>query len=243
MIELLLDLCSAGFWKIAYATNFRLWPETLCQILNLFAIGFFILELIGDVTYLKVIKYFEAIIFLRMMKCLPLIYEVDVMRVIIETLRNLMTPLSGLFIIVVCIFYMFAIIGMFLFGGKIMLDSPQILNNPDVPMDFVLMNFNDILSSFCTEFALVVVNNWYVAVNANIAVAGSNWYSLYFLVFYYFGVLVGVNILVSFAIDMYTAVSRLDQIKTSNERFLLALSRKYEKRMLREKKLALKMKK
>lgn len=72
-----------------------------------------------EVTYLKVMKYFEAIIFLRMMKCLPLIYELDIMRVIIETLRNLMTPLTGLLVIVTCIFYFFAILGMFLFGGLI----------------------------------------------------------------------------------------------------------------------------
>lgn len=103
------------------------------------------------------------------------------------------------------------------------------------------MNFNDIVSSFVTQFALVVVNNWYVSVNANTAVVGSNWYTLYFLVFYYFGVLVGVNILVSFAIDMYTAVSRLDEIKINNERFLIALARKYEKRMAKEKKLKSKL--
>lgn len=197
----------------------------------------------GDVSYLKVLKYFEAIIFMRMMKFLPLVYELSLMRVIIETLRNLMVPLAGLLIIVICIFYMFAIIGMFMFGGKVELDTPAIINDPSLPPDFVLMNFNDILSSFVTQYALVIVNNWYVIVDANTNAAGSAWYRFYFLVFYYFGVLVGVNILVSFAIDMYSAVSRLDDISTSNERFLLALARKYEKRVAREKKLKNKMQK
>lgn len=197
----------------------------------------------GDVSYLKVLKYFEAIIFMRMMKFLPLVYELSLMRVIIETLRNLMVPLAGLLIIVLCIFYMFAIIGMFFFGGKVELDTPAIVNDSSLPADFVLMNFNDILSSFVTQYALVIVNNWYVIVDANTNAAGSAWYRFYFLVFYYFGVLVGVNILVSFAIDMYSAVSRLDDISTSNERFLLALARKYEKRIAREKKLKNKMQK
>ena len=186
--------------------------------------------LLGEVSYMKVLKYFEAIIFIRILKIVPLIYELHIMRVIIETIRNLMTPLYGLLVIVICIFYFFAIIGMFLFGGLMTLDNPNILNNPDVPNDFVYMNFNDIVSAFVTQFALVVVNNWYVIVNANTAAAGSNWYSLYFFIFYYFGVLVGVNILVSFAIDMYSAVSRLDEIKTNNERFLVSLARKYDKR-------------
>lgn len=192
--------------------------------------------LLGEVSYMKVLKYFEAIIFIRILKIVPLIYELHIMRVIIETIRNLMTPLYGLLVIVICIFYFFAIIGMFLFGGLMTLDNPNILNNPDVPNDFVYMNFNDIVSAFVTQFALVVVNNWYVIVNANTAAAGSNWYSLYFFIFYYFGVLVGVNILVSFAIDMYSAVSRLDEIKTNNERFLVSLARKYDKRQFAEKK-------
>jgi len=237
LVEVLIDLFTATSAKSAYSGQFRLWPETVCQILNIYAIGFFILYTTGDVSYLKVLKYFEAIIFMRMMKFLPLVYELSLMRVIIETLRNLMVPLAGLLIIVLCIFYMFAIIGMFLFGGKVELDTPAIINDSSLPPDFVLMNFNDILSSFVTQYALVIVNNWYVIVDANTNAAGSAWFRLYFLVFYYFGVLVGVNILVSFAIDMYSAVSRLDDISTSNERFLLALARKYEKRIAREKKL------
>jgi hypothetical protein len=190
-----------------------------------------------------VLKYFEAIIFIRIIKIVPLIYELHIMRVIIETIRNLMAPLYGLFVIVVCIFYFFAIIGMFLFGGKIELNTPAIKYDTSVPNDFVLMNFNDILSAFVTQFALVIVNNWYVTVNVNTVAAGSNWYRIYFFIFYYFGVLVGVNILVSFAIDMYSAVSRLDEVKTVNERFLISLARKYEKRMQKEKKLRNKQKK
>lgn len=115
----MIDLFTATSVKNAFSGNFRLWPETLCQILNVWAIGFFILYTTGDVAYLKVLKYFEAIIFLRMMKFLPLMYELSLMRIIIETLRNLMVPLFGLLIIVLCIFYFFAIIGMFMFGGKV----------------------------------------------------------------------------------------------------------------------------
>lgn len=185
----------------------------------------------GSVSYLKVLKYFEAILFIRIIKLLPLIYELPLMRVIIETLRNLMKPLSGLLTIVLALMYMFAIIGQLLFGGKVKRDTPAVVNNTSTPADFVLMNFNDILSSFMTQFALVIVNNWYVTVNTNTEAAGSNWYRIYFLVFYYFGVIVGVNILVSFAIDMYAAVSRLDDIKQKNERFLLSLANKYEKRI------------
>jgi hypothetical protein len=39
---------------------------------------------------------------------------------------------------------------------------------------------------------------------------GNQVYRVYFIMFYYFGVIMCINILVSFAIDMYSVVSRLD---------------------------------
>lgn len=43
---------------------------------------------------------------------------------------------------------------------------------------------------------------------------GDTVYRVYFILFYYFGVIICINILVSFAIDMYNAVSRLDEQKS-----------------------------
>jgi hypothetical protein len=104
------------------------------------------------------------------------------------------------------------------------------MNDQSIPADFVLMNFNDLISSFVTLFALVVVNNWYVVVNVNVAAVGNNeMYRFYFMIFYYFGVLIGISILIAFAIDMYGAVLRLDENKLANERYLLALALKKEK--------------
>ena len=78
------------------------------------------------------------------------------------------------------------------------------------------MNYNDLLSSFCTLFALMVVNNWMVVVAVYTNTMGSQWYELYFGLFYYFSVVIGINIVVAFAIDMYSSVERLDheRIKT-----------------------------
>jgi len=54
---------------------------------------------------------------------------------------------------------------------------------------------------------------------------GNTVYRVYFILFYYFGVIMCINILVSFAIDMYNAVSRLDEQKTQNEKYLARLSK------------------
>ncbi len=53
----------------------------------------------------------------------------------------------------------------------------------------------------------MIVNNWFTIVQQFIDVKnGAQIFRLYFLAFYYFGVIIGLNIVVAFAIDMYGAV-------------------------------------
>jgi hypothetical protein len=86
---------------------------------------------------------------------------------------------------------------------------------------FQLMNFNDLLSSLMTLFALLIVNNWYVIVELFVDFKGGNTlYQFYLLLFYYFGVILALNILVAFAIDVYAVVERLDSQRVQNEAIL-----------------------
>lgn len=160
-----------------------------------------------------------------MTKLLTLLYEVRVMRIIIETMRNLLGPLNSLLIVMMTIFYEFACLGSLIFGGKIQTTSPQIIHDASIPDNYYLINFNDLISSFVTLFILVVVNNWFVIVQMCVDIMGGNVYvRLYFIIFYYFGVLIGLNIVIAFAIDMYSAVVRLDEQKEKNEKYLVELA-------------------
>lgn len=81
-----------------------------------------------------------------------------------------------------------------------------------------------------TLFALIVVNNWYVIVAMTVdVVGGATIYRYYFVIFYYFGVIIGLNIIIAFAIDMYAAVSRLEEQKDNNKSYLLKLAEKHSK--------------
>ena len=71
----------------------------------------------------KTIKIFEVIVFIRMLKFLTLLYEVKVMRVIFETMKNLLGPINNLALVMLTIFYVFAQLGMVAFGGLIKTDS------------------------------------------------------------------------------------------------------------------------
>ena len=112
--------------------------------------------------------------------------------------------------VVMLIYYFFALLGMSLFGGLIRRDMPEI-NGTDIPSTYHLDNFNDFFSSLITLFTLMVVNNWYVQVEMFVLVcAGNKWYRYYFIAFWYFSVIIGINIFVAFALDMYASVERLD---------------------------------
>ena len=147
------------------------------------------------------------------------------MRIIFETLRNLLGPLNNLLAVMITIFYVFTEIGMALFGGQVTKTSPNIVHDSSIPDNYVLVNFNDLLSGMVTLFILIVVNNWYVIVAMFVDIKNGNiLYRAYFMIFYYFGVVIGLNIVIAFAIDMYSAVQRLDEQKEKNREQLVKMA-------------------
>ena len=50
---------------------------------------------------------------------------------------------------------------------------------------------------------------------------GNSIYRYFFVIFYYFGVIIGLNIIIAFAIDMYAAVLRLEEQQEANRKYLV----------------------
>ena len=169
LIENLVDICLLGPIK-AYSSHFRAWPETVCQILNADGMVKFIYFNEEDgqaLTYIA--KQFELIIFIRALKAITLLYEVQSIRIIIQTMRNLLVPIFNMLSVLIIVFYFFSLIGMALFGGVIQNGLP--LFKSKIPELFHLDNFNDLFSSCMTLFTLMVVNNWMVQVSQYIYVS------------------------------------------------------------------------
>ena len=83
------------------------------------------------------------------------------------------------------------------------------------------------MSSYVTLFALILVNNWYVTVAMCVDIMENKLvYRYFFVLFYYFGVIIGLNIIIAFAIDMYAAVKRLEDVKEKNKKFLVQMAEK-----------------
>jgi hypothetical protein len=158
------------------------------------------------------------------------------MRVIIETLRNLMAPLMGLLFVQYQFYYFYATLGNLLFGGKIYPNQPAIKYSSDIPSEYYLLNFNDLMSAYVTLFALMVVNNWMVVANMYAVVCNTNQVRWFFLSFYYFSVMIGINILIGFAIDMYGAIERMDLKKEENMKKLNELAKEKDENLFFKKK-------
>jgi hypothetical protein len=154
---------------------------------------------------------FEIAIFIRLIRLLTLLYEIETFRKIIETIKNLLGPFYSIVCVQFTLFYAFGLLGMFIFGGKVRSNSPEITRDDSIPDNYALNNFNDLASSFVTLFTLMVVNNWMVTATMYVDITGTNYTRFFFVAFYYFCVLIGLNIVIAFAIDMYGSVERLDQ--------------------------------
>ena len=119
--------------------------------------------------------------------------------------------------VLLIIYYLFSLLGMLLFGGMISkdLDYPLVEGPYSVPAVFHLDNFNDLFSSLVTLFTLMVVNNWMIQVAQYTYVTSGkynkNWVRFYFIAFYYFSVIIGINLVVAYVLDMYASTERLEE--------------------------------
>ena len=146
------------------------------------------------------------------------------MQIILDTIKSLLHPIFWLASVQMIIFYFFAQIGIFMFGGLVKKELTNVFNtgSDSIPSLYYLNNFNDLLSAYLTLFSLMVVNNWQLTVNMYVTVmSGNTTYRLYFYLFYYVSVIVGVNLVIAYAIDMYTSVERIDEQRTQTMHMLM----------------------
>jgi len=155
----------------------------------------------SEVPYVS-LTILTLIIIFRLFRFLPLLQEIRAFRLIYETMRRFVLPFYVLLICLYIIYYVFAIIGMNVFGGIVTTGSPQITDT-SVPPLYYLNNFNDFGASIITLFGQMVVNNWFVTVGMYVDITGTKLTRLYFVLFFLLSVVVVLNIVVAFAIEMY----------------------------------------
>lgn len=194
-----------GFLK-AYKHSLRCTTETISQIVNFFAIIYYFSNELSSLDFNYSLKLFELVVFIRMLRILTLLYELQTFRIIIETIKNLLGPFYSLLLVQFTIFYVFGLVGVYWFGGRVASTTMVIQADTEYSNDYYLNNFNDLGNGFITLFALMVVNNWQDVSQVFVDITGTQWTLFYFIAFYYLSVVIGLNIVVAFAIDMFGAI-------------------------------------
>ena len=163
-------------------------------------------------------------IILRLLRLSVYLDEIKTFRIIMETLKSLIAPFWSILCVMFSIFYFYALIGQAIWGGEVTFTKQEIRSNDGTPDNWALNNFNDMANSYLVLFELIVVNNWMITTEMYVQISNSRWVLVYFVSFYFIAVLIGMNILVCFAIDMYASIRRLDNEQSAHEQKLYALA-------------------
>jgi hypothetical protein len=141
-----------------------------------------------------------------MFRLLVLLDEIPSYHIIFQTAKALAYPFATLLGVLFILFFFTAQIGVAIFGGIIYKDNPLLTN---ILEHYECNNFNDMASAFVTLFELLVVNNWQFIVVMYSETTQSKLARLYFIIFYFLGVIVSLNICVAFVLDMFNSQMEL----------------------------------
>nr|XP_027195298.1 two pore calcium channel protein 1-like [Dermatophagoides pteronyssinus] len=141
----------------------------------------------------------------------------DLLRHHVHRYRDILGPFALIIIkrfmsvtmVVLIVYYFFAIIAMECFGQYSLIDccqnstlEPYYRSNGTTTSYYYLNNFQDLITSYITLFELMVVNNWQITMNAYVIVTGNRWSYIFFIAFYII-TLVVITIVVSFVLDTF----------------------------------------
>jgi hypothetical protein len=102
------------------------------------------------------------------------------------------------------VFYLFTILGVFIWEGAVTLETPW--NNPwpeYYPHYYNFLNFNDFAGGMLTLFAVLIVNNWVEVCSVfSVFIDYHNQWRYFFASFYLIGNLLSLYILIGLVIDV-----------------------------------------
>ena len=137
----------------------------------------------------------RAVYCLRALRMLRLLASVERFNAIYRHFVRLLPAFSALFGALWALFYVYAELGIVIFGGRIRTD---VAGQPNVA--YALNNFNDFGSALVTLFELLVVNNWNVIMDEAVAVS-NDWARIYFISWFVLAVMVMSNLIVAHILD------------------------------------------
>uniref|UniRef100_A0A671K0D0 Two pore calcium channel protein 2-like n=1 Tax=Sinocyclocheilus anshuiensis TaxID=1608454 RepID=A0A671K0D0_9TELE len=226
LIEMLLKIVAFG-WRgyLSYRNN--IFDGFLTVLLLAIQIAIFITYRIPyedvDLVPRHVMALWEMVRLVNMLivfRFLRIIPEIKLMAVVASTLVDLVKNLRAFAGILLVVYYMFAVLGIWLFQGAItppsnmsLISNASIENKTDGPfsmdcgtfeqLEYWPNNFDDFASSLVLLYNIMVVNNWHVFTDAYTRYT-TEWSLVYFVAWWLTSSVMWVNLFVALILENFT---------------------------------------
>uniref|UniRef100_A0A8C1GPW3 Two pore segment channel 3 n=1 Tax=Cyprinus carpio TaxID=7962 RepID=A0A8C1GPW3_CYPCA len=230
MLEIILKLYATEPRAFFARHHFWNWFDTIIIVSALF--GTIInsaLKHSGGYTGRQIL---DIVFILRVLRLIRLVDTIKRFRAIINTLIKIGPTILTFGQLIVVVYYIFAMVGMELFKGKVQFFEPN-STSPDqeycgnpllkgttfAKLNYCKNNFNNVVSSFIVLLELTVVNQWHVLTSGFTAVTHIS-ARIFFIFFHIVVVIIIINIFVAFILEAFLVEYTVDKsdLQTSLEK-------------------------
>lgn len=165
----------------------------------------------------EMVRLVNMLIVFRFLRIIP---EIKLMAVVASTLVDLVKNLRAFAGILLVVYYVFAVLGIWLFQGAItppsnmsLISNSSIENKTDGPfsmdcgtfeqLEYWPNNFDDFASSLVLLYNIMVVNNWHVFTDAYTRYT-TEWSLVYFVAWWLTSSVMWVNLFVALILENFT---------------------------------------
>lgn len=152
-------------------------------------------------------RFYKVMILFRMARCFRFILRRSAFQVFLRSVVRIMPALSLLLNCMAVVLLFYAEIGKHFFGGVLRRGNSALQGTDWFQLEYWSNNFNCLGSAIMVLFEQLVVNNWFITMDA-LCTALPDWLvgvHLYFVSFYIVGVTVLLNVLTAFTIEAWSA--------------------------------------
>jgi len=142
--------------------------------------------------------------------------HIQPLRYLAALVAHLVPVYHQLGLLLFLVYYVFATIGVQLFGGQIYDGHPALKGSGFAEGEYWSLNFNDFPSGLVTLFCLMVVNNWFVVADGFLKVTNKS-ASIFFVAFFVTTNLVVLNILMTLILESSSTVREELQAKRNDD--------------------------
>ncbi|XP_053728783.1 two pore channel protein 2 [Synchiropus splendidus] len=168
----------------------------------------------GILSLWEMVRFINMLIVFRFMRIIP---NIKLMALVASTLLDLLKNLRAFAGMLVVIYYVFAVFGIWLFEGAIKppsdypsintTDNGTVTNYTNVcgtyeQLGYWPNNFNDFAASLVVLFDIMVVNNWQVFLEAYSRYT-TGWSKVYFVIWWFISSVMWVNLFVALIIENF----------------------------------------